>query len=435
MRFHKLRMITKDGGSNVFATSSKLKRIFSIVSFVLYFAIVSFVLFHINHFPNGEEVRKYAWISLMVIACWLASRITNLNLHLSFSTIISSFIFAIIMHAYVIAFVLLNVNKEPATWEKLLDQFYWWIPILGWGALWKLKFAIFEYKARPYFAIKKLLNFIVTALIIGLLVFGIRMVDKFAFEHKPFDYIEEFPSIIFIFMAVVLILLFGAAELFYFNRFGKSEIRIKKVLRLWTGLLQLGTITVWLVYETFTSSSTHNFITWGMPQWILIAVAVIAVAATLYVAFTRKEAGGGSRVFVIAATSSIFVLIITSYIFQFWWGANMFANAVIVFIASTIIIAALAFIEPRMPWGYSLWFSWLVFSLVEYALIIWLLQEVGANVPLKLDQLIFIPPIGAATIVEAISVVSYWWTISRIGKYSSKSNQAIINPVKGANHE
>lgn len=435
MKFHKLRMITKDGGSNVFATSSKLKRIFSIASFILYFAIVTYVLFHIDHFPKGEEVKKYIWIAMIVAACWIASKITNLNLHLSFSTVLSSFGFALIMHAYVITFVFLNVEKNPDSWAKLLDQFYWWIPILAWGALWKLKFAIFEYKARPYFAIKKLLNFIVTALIIGLLVFGIRMVDKFAIDRQPFDYIEEFPSLIFIFIALVLIVLFAAAEVFYFNKFGKSEIRIKRVLKLWTGLLQLGTVTVWLVYETLDSSSSHDFISWGIPQWILIAVAVIAVFSTIYVAFSRKEAGGGSRVFVITATTSIFVLIITGYIFQFWWGANMFANAVIVFTASTIILLVMAIIEPRMPWGYSLWFSRLIGSLVLYALVLWLLQEVGANIPFHLDQFIFVPAIISATIAEAITVVSYWWTISRIGKYSSKSSMAIISPAKGVNHE
>lgn len=66
------------------------------------------------------------------------------------------------------------------------------------------------------------------------MIFGIRMMDKYLIEKEYFDYLEPttFIGLMFMVFGIILIVVFGAAEFFYFNKYGKSEVRTKKTLKL-----------------------------------------------------------------------------------------------------------------------------------------------------------------------------------------------------------
>lgn len=434
------RMIRKVQGGNAFTTSSIAKRLFTLVSFATYFALIVFILFQIKGLPsNGDEARNIAWLALMVVFVWQAARFSNTNLHVSFSTINISFVMALVMNGYAITFVFMKFNYEPSSWSSLIDQYYWWLPLLVWNALWKLMFAVFEYKARPFFGIQKLLSFITNSFIIAIIAYGVHFAERFVIKKEHFDYLE--PST---FLGLALMLIGGLIagffmfiDVVYFTRFAKTETKSKKAIRIWTALLQVGPVSIWLIYSAIAGQLANFHLDFGMKEWIFLAVAVIGIILVITTVLTRKEAGGASRVFVVISSTAIALIVITGYLFQVWWKEGVYENVIILMPALTVLLIIYIIVEPETPKFFSISFQSLFTTISSYGILIWILSSAvtkNMNLPFHIDDILLLPAVVSATAIEIVSLSSYWWIVTRISKYSSKAYKQHIK-IQGVKHE
>lgn len=430
-------MIRRVQGGNAFSTSSVIKRIFTLASFIIYFGLICFVLFKIGKLSSDTNVvMKYSWLSMMVSFMWYAARVSNANLHLSYTTVKSSFFFALLMNAYAITFIFLKADYVPNNWVDLINQYYWWIPIMGMGVLWKFKFAVLEYKARPFFAVQKLLNSITGLLILAILVYGASFAKKFLIHHETFNYLDTttFLGLALMLLGGLMVLVFTAIDIFYFAKYSKVENRSLRVIKLWGALLHIGPVAVWFIIKGAIMSSSANFnLAFGLKEGLLAAIAAFAVAMTLFVAFTKREAGGSSKVFLLTSTSMIVFIVLASYFFQIWWKADPYTVIVIVLASVTIIIGVNIILEPEVPKGYTFIYGLLFTAIAVYGLLLWLIQDIsikGIELPFHLYDIIFLIPVVLAIALETIALSSYWWTITRISKYSGKAVKVNLQGVK-----
>lgn len=432
-RTKKWKMIRKAEGTSVFATSTIFKRIFSLVSFALYFALILILLFKIGEVPKTiDAARHMVWIAAMVVILWFASRVSNTNLHTSYSTTYTSYAFATIMGFYSIIFVIYSGDYKPTSWMQLLDHYYWLLPIMGANILWRLMFAVVEYKTRPFFAIKKMFNTAAHAIIVSLIVLGVWLAKEFVLYHRKFD-LEDSTLLFAISIAAILalvLLVIGIVFIMYFRDGDHSEVEIHKTVKLWGALLRLGPVAIW-----FIASATG--VHFDKKEWIFLGFVVALLVMVFVVFFTKREAGGKSKISTLTTSTAISTMVLGAYLFQVWWKAAPAQNMMILLPAILIIMVLNVIWEPKMPKFYGIAYISLATTLSLFAMLLWAAISIGeagnTKLPFHIDEIIYIPALISGVALEFIVLGSYYWTITRISKYTLKSIKA--KSLEGVKHE
>lgn len=419
--------------SSIAETSKVFKRLAALIIFLAFFTLSLIVLFQIGDISlKLPVVKKYIWLIEMLLILWYASRFSIKNIKKAYFSMYASYLMGAILIGYCAAMVGMTYDYQPKDWLDLEKLFIWLTPIVSLNALWKLMFALVEKNVRPFFAQKMWWALAVDLLVISIMWVVSYMFDTFIIAKEKFDLENTTHMLLsfYLIAASIAIAVLNYILVVKYWKYGEYGREATKKMMLWNSFMKLGSITIWFLIR---DKYVHISLQW----WIMTGVSGLLLIILLLFAFSKRHAGGRSKIYVFMSASIISVLAIGMFAMENWWGVNSLNIVPILLVAYSLIYLLNVIIEPSTSWWIARSFANVASAIAVYVLLDWAFGDYFGNdmskLPFSINELVVIPLLAAVTVLEVSSIAVAWKRYNTIARAASKIIK--LENSKGVNHE